>query len=179
MVSSHLAFRADDSALGALASKLASGRNGWNAVHILASECPCSRAVADYLIRRGSVSNLHEAVVLIGENPRLEKGLRQAGFPVQRVSPEEVAERFHVEGAPWLVFMEPGGAVRYAGGYAAERNARGGYRDMQIWKALEAGQTVASLPAFGCAIGQRLQRAIDPLGLKYKLLLGGWNGNKF
>ncbi len=152
-----------------LASDYAPAHGSWQAVHVLASDCACSRAVADHLVQRGTLLQLHESVVLIGDDRGLQAKLVEAGFPVQPVSVEEAAAHYHLRSAPWLFFVAPSGQIRYAGGYAAERDARSGYRDVAIWNALRAGQLAEPLPAYGCAIDKRIQRAIDPLGLKYEL----------
>lgn len=104
--------------------------------------------------------------MLAGNDDTLLHRLTMAGFPVRTVSPEIIAEQFHVAGAPWLVFVSPAGDVRYQGGYTPA-HARSDYQDQQIWASLSNGRTVEPLPVLGCALGKRLQRTLDPLGLKY------------
>ena len=139
----------------------------WQAVHILAAAgCNCSRRVSDHLLLRGPLSGVQETVILIGHNENLENRFNKAGLKVNEVSAEEASNRYGLHGVPWLIFLDPGGKVSYAGGYYPETMGRSQSQDVAIWDALRTGAPVKSYPAFGCAVGQRLQRRIDPLGLK-------------
>jgi len=168
MVASHTPFRANAAVLGRLAiSQSSTSGRSWRAVHILAANCACSRAVAEHLIARGPLRNLKETIVLVGTDHELQRRLQSAAIAVTSMSADEAGGRYGLHGAPWLVFIGPDGAIRYAGGYSAERNARDGYQDVRLWNTLRAGGATAPLPAYGCAVGKRLQRNIDPLGVKY------------
>jgi hypothetical protein len=144
----------------------------WRAVHVLAAGCGCSRGVAEHLASRGPISGLHESVLLIGSDSVIMRLVARTTFSSKVIQPRDAAERLHLQGAPWLVIIAPDDSIRYAGGYSSDRNARGGYLDAAIWKAVSAGESYRSLPAFGCAVSERVQRAIDPLGLKYSLYKG-------
>lgn len=72
MVASHIPFRANEDVLASLASDYAPAHGSWQAVHVLASDCACSRAVADHLVQRGTLLQLHESVVLIGDDRGLQ-----------------------------------------------------------------------------------------------------------
>lgn len=171
-LASHLPFSPDLSHFKNLAFSTNAAPKTWRAVHVLAAGCRCSRGVARHLASRGPIAGLHESVLLIGSDAVITGLVAQTTFPETVIKPGEAAERYHLEGAPWLVMIAPDDSIRYAGGYSADRNARGGYLDVAIWKAVSAGNSYRSLPAFGCAVSERVQRAIDPLGLKYSLFKG-------
>lgn len=166
LLASHTPFRANPDGLSYLAREMGTAKGNWQAIHLLSTTCSCSRGVAEHLIARRPISNLKEEIVLAGHDDTLTNRLRTAGFSVQTVDPEIVADRYHVAGAPWLVFVSPEGDIRYQGGYTPA-HARSDYRDEEIWADLSSGHTVAPLPVLGCALGKRLQHTIDPLGLKY------------
>ena len=167
LMASHLAFRADEPALGRLASRIGGAHRSWSAIHVLAAGCACSRGVAEHLIERGPLPNIQESAVLVGHDAAVEGRLRSAKIQFTILTPDEAVSRYDLHGAPWLVFIAPGGDLRYAGGYSSERNVRDGYQDVRIWDALRRGEAARALPAYGCALGRRLQKRVDPLGLKY------------
>jgi len=144
------------------------GRKVWRAIHVLAEGCPCSAAVADDLVSRGPAGELDETVYVAGgDGNDLERRLTGRGFRVRRVTSDLLLSGFAIRGAPWLVVVDPDGRVAYSGGYAAERPGAGvELQDLSIIRQLRAGQRVAPLPAFGCAIDPALRRAMDPLGLR-------------
>ena len=53
--------------------------------------------------------------------------------------------------------------IAYMGGYGA-----GSYRDAVIWRQVQAGSAPSPLAVFGCAVGRRVQRELDPLSWKYR-----------
>jgi len=166
LLASHMPFQANPDGLSYLAREVGTANGSWQAIHLLSTTCSCSHGVAEHLIERGPISNLKEQVVLAGNDPLLAHRLTAAGFPVHVMNPETVAERYHIAGAPWLVFVSPGGDVRYQGGYTPA-HARSDYQDQQIWAELASGRNAEPLPVLGCALGKRLQRKLDPLGIKY------------
>ncbi|MBC7926613.1 MAG: hypothetical protein H7039_13235 [Bryobacteraceae bacterium] len=167
LMAAHLPAPVDPSGLPALLSREPGRYGGWQAVHVIAAGCNCSLAVADYLVNRRPLKHLKERVVIAGSDELLLARLAKSSFSVTTLPAEEAANRYHLRGAPWLIFLSPDGKVAYAGGYAATAAALDGYQDARIWEQLQAGSSVRELPAFGCVTGRRLQRAIDPLGLKY------------
>lgn len=166
MLASHTPFRANPDGLAFLAHEVGTKPGSWQAIHLLSVSCSCSRGVAEHLIARGPMAHVKEQIVLAGNDATLTQRLAAAGFPVRTMDPEVIANRYHVAGAPWLVFVSPAGDVRYQGGYTPA-HARNDYRDEQVWASLSSGGSVAPLPVLGCALGKRLQRTLDPLGLKY------------
>jgi hypothetical protein len=137
--------------------------------HILGAECGCSRSVAMDLVRRGPKPGWQEKVSLVGANPELEKQLTNAGFPVERTDAEELAKREGVQGAPWLVLFFPDGRTGYSGGYASARPGTPGTqnRDELLMATVARGESVKSLPSYGCATSRALRAQLDPVGLRY------------
>ncbi|HEX4810268.1 MAG TPA: hypothetical protein VH325_15115 [Bryobacteraceae bacterium] len=174
LVASHTPYLAQPGSLQAFAGRLGegglgdAGRGSWRAVHLLAAGCACSRGVAEHLVSRGLLPGAREQVVFAGASPDLAGRLRHAGFRVYTMSQEDIVLQFGIVAAPLLVIISPQDRIRYAGGYTPGRDARTGYQDVAIWRQTVAGRDVAELPIYGCAVGHRLQRSLDPLGLKYQ-----------
>lgn len=166
MMASHTPFQANQDGLTYLAHEMGTAKGSWQAIHLLSTTCSCSRGVAEHLIARGPMPNLKEQIVLAGNDDVLARRLRLAGFPVRSMNPEIIADRYHVAGAPWLMFVSPQGDLRYQGGYTPA-HARNDYHDQQVWADLSSGRAVEPLPVLGCALGKRLQRTLDPLRIKY------------
>jgi hypothetical protein len=138
---------------------------GWSAVHVFAAECGCSKRLVDHLEKRGPAAGVFEKVVMVGDDPAIQRRLERRGFSFQTVTPDELAARYHVEAVPLLVVAAPDGAVRYAGGYT-ERKQGPAIRDLDILQSLRAEHAVRSLPLFGCAVTEALKKTLDPFGLK-------------
>jgi hypothetical protein len=166
MMASHTPFQANPDGLSYLAREMGTARGSWQAIHLLSTTCSCSRGVAEHLIARGPMPHLKEQIVLAGNDHALVRRLTLAGFAVRSVDPETIADRYHVAGAPWLVFVSPQGELRYQGGYTPA-HARNDYQDQQLWADVSSGRSVEPLPVLGCALGKRLQHTLDPLGIKY------------
>lgn len=164
----HVPFRAEQSAVSHFVSATTPITQSWKAVHLLSVNCRCSQAVSAHLLQRGPLPGVGEYVILAGKNAALAQRLTQAGFHVQSRSSEEIAGQFQVPGAPWFILVSPAQTISYAGGYAADRNARNGYQDRQIWQEAAAGFPRSALPVYGCALSKLLQKKTDPFGLKYK-----------
>jgi hypothetical protein len=140
----------------------------WKAVHLLAADCGCSLSVARHLQSRGPQEGLAETIVLIGDVPDLRAVLGKARFEVKPAEAANVERDYGVVGGPWLLLFRPDGSLAYSGGYAPVR-ARDGvaFQDIAIWERIRHGQSVAALPAFGCATSEQLRQVLDPLHLKY------------
>jgi hypothetical protein len=143
----------------------------WQAVHVLTEGCPCSAAVAEYLVSRGVAADVSEEVWIAGDGNELSNELASRGFRIERVTAEQLhhAHGASVLGAPWLLLLDPQGNLAYSGGYAQRRPQHGvELEDLAILRQLQSGQPVASRPAFGCAVDPDLKRSLDPLGLKFR-----------
>ena len=139
---------------------------GWQALHVLRSECKCSADVGSHLLARGLDSRLDwETVVLIGNDPERQASFERAGFVYLEMTPGQVVTDIGVESVPTMVLVSTG-AVGYLGGYYRHRERTEALDGMIITKVL-GGEPVEALPSFGCALSKRLQEAVDPLGLTY------------
>ena len=140
-----------------------------SAWHILGANCGCSASVAQDLAHRGPQPGWTEKVCLVGSDPALAASLRKAGFNVELTDAEILAKTQGVQGAPWLVLYFPDGRIGYSGGYAAARPGTPGTsnRAETLMAAVAQGETVKSLPSFGCATSQALRAQLDPVGLRY------------
>ena len=141
------------------------------AIHVLYERCGCSSRVATKIMAQGSRGPVREAVIMVDDDERgidqsrLER-LRSAGFLVAAMSTRAVAERLHVAAVPLLLIVDADDRVRYAGGYTVGRDSPQ-LEDRRILAEVSAGGSPSPLPVFGCAVATDLQRALDPLGLKY------------
>jgi len=143
--------------LSAFRSSNAQGE--WLAVHVLYSECRCSQRIVLHLISTLRPAGLEEVVLWVGKgapDPALDRGYR-----VKRLSSVELA-RLGVEAAPLLVVLDPENHVRYAGGYT-DRKQGPVIEDLRILAEARHASMLASLPVFGCAVSDRLKRALATL----------------
>lgn len=160
--------RTEDSSLSrSLGSLRRPGEHeSWLATHVLYSECRCSVRILTHLFERKPVSGVVEKILLVGEKAEYVERGRAAGFEVKVVSASELADRFHIQAVPLLVVQDASDAVRYLGGYT-DRKQGPDIRDASIIRDLVNGGARRELPLFGCAVSQKLQALLDPLGLKY------------
>jgi hypothetical protein len=136
----------------------------WMAVHVLYAECRCSQRVADHLLSSPRPADLAEQVLLVGRSAALEDSLTARGFHVTAVEPDELAARYHVLAVPLLLVAAPDGSIRYAGGYTTRKQGPDP-RDLEIIASAKANRVTAALPVFGCAVSQKLDQVLNPLGL--------------
>jgi hypothetical protein len=139
----------------------------WTVVHVLYSECGCSKRVGDWLTERTPIEGAVERVIVVGDDhDELVTRLRVRGLDVEVTSAQDLVDHYGVVAAPLFVVSAPSGEVRYVGGYTEQK--RGPViRDRGIVEALERGERVEALPVLGCAVSKDLQRRVDPLALKY------------
>ena len=140
--------------------------DGWVAFHFLLGSCPCSQRVFDHLLTSDRPTAVYERVFLVGRDPSFEAAASRHGLEVEVLHPAELQTRFHLESAPLMLVADPEGVVRYLGGYTARKQGPD-IRDLAIIDGLLAQRAVQELPLFGCAVSQRLQELLDPLGIKY------------
>ena len=154
-----------DEKLTAGVAELVRGAPGWAAVHVLYSECRCSQRIVDHLLSSARPSDVHETVVLVGDDAALLSRLAARGYHVVPTQPTELTERYGIEGVPLLIVADPQRSIRYVGGYT--RRLQGpDISDLSIIRDLRSGATPEDLPVFGCAVSQRLKRLADPLAIK-------------
>ena len=141
------------------------GRPRWIALHVLYEGCRCSRRVFDHLVARGASPAMAERVLLVGGSEASVARARAAGYAAEALTRDGLRARYGFEAAPVMVVADPRGRVRYLGGYTARKQGAA-MRDVDIVRRAQAGEAVAALPLFGCAVSARLQRDTDPLGLR-------------
>jgi hypothetical protein len=142
------------------------GEDGTLVAHVLYQKCRCSRRILDHLVARKALPGITEKVVLVDADPEIVASLRGAGYQALPTTAAVLRDRYHVEAAPLLVVADGDGRLRYQGGYSG--HAQGAdLQDLQIIRAALAEAETRSLPLFGCAVSRELQRALDPLGIKY------------
>jgi hypothetical protein len=154
---------ADPALRAALARSRAPQEEGrWLALHFLYARCDCSRRVVEHLLQRPHPEGVAERVIWIEGDKHDEDRARAAGFAVENLSPEALAARYPVQGAPLLVVIDPDGELRYVGGYTTRKQGPT-VEDLQIISAARRREAVESLPLFGCAVSKGLQEALNPL----------------
>lgn len=134
---------------------------GWSAIHVLYTECRCSRRILDHLRASERPHDVRETVVLVGEERIVAAALAARDYYVVSVSPAELTARYGIEGAPLLIVVDPGRAIRYVGGYT-RRQQGADISDLAILRDLRTGTGADDLPVFGCAVSRRLKSLADP-----------------
>jgi hypothetical protein len=134
-------------------------RGRWLAVHVLYSQCRCSRRVAEHLASTARPDDYVEMILWVGDGevPH-ELGAR---FDVRRVDAADLAG-YGIEAAPILVAVDPGGHVHYAGGYTSRKQGPE-VDDRRLLREARASDNVAPLPIFGCPTSDRLIAELSAL----------------
>ncbi len=127
----------------------------WRAVHVLVSDCGCSRRLARHLEERGPSGSMKEEVVLIDADPVIEVPLRKAGWRVRVTSPSAAEVELGVEGGPFLLVFRPDGVPVYAGGHGPAPGKPADWKDLQILSETILGHPVPPLTVFGCGVSSR------------------------
>jgi hypothetical protein len=149
------------------AHRHAGQRDRWLVLHVVFDDCGCSQRVLAHLLSTSRPAGVAERVVYVTERPaEASTGAIPAhGLELDVVTPDQLAADYHIEAAPLLVIVDPHDTVRYAGGYTPRKQADD-VRDLAVISAVLRGETVESLPAFGCAVGRSLRSTLDPLGVR-------------
>jgi len=135
------------------------------AIHVLYSECGCSKRVLKRLGKRRPASGVEERVWIVDAHDGSVEALRARGFVARDIDRDELHDRFHIEAAPLLLLARSDGDVRYVGGYT-DRKRGPEIQDLELMAAVARGERPQPLPLFGCATSARLQAQVDPLGLE-------------
>lgn len=135
------------------------GEARWLAVHVLYAECRCSQRVVAHLSSTRRPRGWQEVVLWVGA-PAPDPALAGA-FDVRRATQAELL-RFGIESAPLLVVLDPNDRAVYVGGYT-DRKQGPVIRDLEILADAERRSELTSLPVFGCAVSDRLKRALSVL----------------
>ena len=147
------------------ASRRAEEQGRWLALHVLYSRCRCSAQTLAHLRARGVLQGVRERVVLVGPHPAYEAEVREGGFALEVLLPDELERRYHLQAAPVLVVSDPRDQLRYVGGYTARKQGPE-QEDVAILTRLMRGESARPLPLFGCAVSRELARLLDPFGLR-------------
>jgi hypothetical protein len=136
------------------------GGPGWLVVHALYAGCRCSERIVDHVLSRPPLPGADEVVLLVGERPDWRARAAAAGRRVVTIEPEALRARLHIESAPLLVIVGPGGDVAYAGGYTRRKQGPV-IEDAAIYDAVRGPGHADPLPVLGCAASQRLRDALS------------------
>jgi hypothetical protein len=137
----------------------------WMIVHVLYAACSCSGRVVEHLLVDPRPPGLDEKILWIGSEPQLDARVEAGPMPIVHLTPQELDDRFAIEGAPLLLVVDPQGVIRYRGGYT-DRKQSLAIRDIEIIERLRSEAEVTSLPLFGCAVSDRLRDLLDPFGVR-------------
>jgi hypothetical protein len=154
-----------DLRLAAGINELVHDAPSWSAVHVVYTECRCSRRILDHLLASERPRDVEEVVVLVGDDPALVAKLIARRYRVVSVAPERLTERYGIESVPLLVVVDADRSIRYAGGYT-RRQQGADISDLSIIRDLRANTAIDDLPVFGCAVSRRLKGLADPLSIK-------------
>jgi hypothetical protein len=135
-------------------------------VHVIYANCSCTQRLFAHLMERARFADANELVLFVGRDPDKQAAAERAGMIFVSTSPEELAGRHGIEAAPLLVAFDQAGRMRYLGGYY-DHPSTIFPRDEKIHAQLAGGARAEPLPVFGCAVSARLQKSLDPLGIKY------------
>lgn len=150
----------------ALARLEPSAAGRWQLVHVLYAECRCSDRALAYLSGSARPLGVVERVLWAGESGERLAHARARGFLVHEVSRAALEREFGLRSAPLLIVVDAAGTPRYAGGYTVRKQGLD-YQDLEILAELRRGGSAERLPAYGCAVSDELQSAVDPIGIKY------------
>ncbi|OYP29382.1 hypothetical protein [Rhodopirellula sp. MGV] len=151
----------------ALLTDIASRHNELQVIHVINLDCPCSRRVLRHLLDRSPSADVDESMLLVGQDRQWKSQSEARGYRTTLVSPEQLTAEYGIESSPLLLAFRTDGELLYSGGYTARKQGLG-YQDESIIASLQNGETIESLPVYGCAISRDLQDIVDPLRLKYK-----------
>ena len=140
----------------------------WRALHFLSSECVCSQRILKHLLQREPLSDIEEKIIIVGGLDATRELVAGSRFAIDWTSPEELKSKYGVEAAPLLVVLDSDETIRYSGAYTARKQAYP-IQDVLLIKRALAGESIQSLPLFGCGVSGEMQSLTDPLGLKKKL----------
>jgi hypothetical protein len=136
-------------------------------VHVIYAGCSCTERLFAHLTERARFPGADEIVLFIGEDPAKRRAAELAGLRFITASPAELAARYGIEAAPVLIAFDAGGRLRYLGGYYNHPSTLFPL-DEKIHAELAQGAIPKPLPVFGCAVSQRLQKSVDPMGIVYR-----------
>jgi hypothetical protein len=132
---------------------------------VLYTGCRCSERILAHLLSTQRPAGVAEKILFVGEGNLDTARVRAKGFGVERVTRDELGRRFHVSGVPLLALVGTDGALDYAGGYTDSKQGPV-IRDLELIETARTGRIENVLPLFGCAVSRKLEKVLDPFGLK-------------
>jgi hypothetical protein len=120
-------------------------------VHVIYSDCSCSRGLLTHLLSRHAFSGTEELILFVGADSREGDPAIKSGFEFVHVSADYLASHFGLQAAPVLIVFNKKGQLQYAGGYY-DSSATVAPRDERVYAQLTAGSQVTPMPVFGCAV---------------------------
>lgn len=148
-------------------ARLGAGRDRSLLVHVIATDCDCTRRLIAHLMAAHRTRGVDELIVFVGDASRWRAAAAEVGLPIVEIDADRLWLDYGVQAAPVLAVVSARGQVEYLGGYFDHPAARQPL-DADIVKAWQRGTVPAPLPVFGCAVGTRLRERLDPLGLVYQ-----------
>lgn len=145
----------------------------FGVLHFVTPACSCSNSIIDHLLDRGPLpaQDAQEMVYVIDGGESLwSQRLSEKGFRVQAISTERLEKDYadSLRGVPLLVIFDRTQTVRYAGGYTDQQITPFSKIDVKSFlDNVRDGEALVALPVKGCAVSQKYQKILDPLGLKY------------
>lgn len=136
-------------------------------VHVISADCSCTQRLFAHLLERDRFPGAEEIVLFVGEDAAKGRAAKAAGLRFIVTSPAALAARYGIEAAPVLIAFDAGGRLLYVGGYYNHPSTLFPL-DEKIHAELAQGTIPKPLPVFGCAVSQRLQKSVDPMGIVYR-----------
>jgi len=136
----------------------------WLAVHVVAADCSCSGSLVDQLLSYPMDGEVDEVVLFAGPHPNIDK-LRNYGYDVIQMTPQNMELEYGIVAAPLFVVFSPDKELKYLGGYYAN-NRDWTSLDRGILTKLQAKQNVEERRVFGCPVAEGLKEQLDPTGIK-------------
>jgi hypothetical protein len=99
---------------------------------------------------------------ILAGSDELSASLAEQGFSVTRIAAKNLPTNTNLRGVPLLVVASPKNEIVYSGGYGSR-----GDEDGAVFQRVRTGARMNALPILGCAVGRRIRRQADPIGLKY------------
>lgn len=137
----------------------------WLAVHVLYSRCNCSKRIVNHLLSRERIPGVKEKIILVEHQPEWESHAKKMGIPVEVLTRHELESVYNIPAAPIMVVADPGGSIRYAGGYTTRKQGPD-IRDIAVINAAMQEHPAEPIPLFGCAVAKTLSTLLDPIGVK-------------
>ena len=147
-----------------------SPKKDLNAIHFISENCSCSTHLINHLIERGHSKKVHEKVIVLGNLRQEKKQLEKAGYEIERISYQEAYENEYFAATPLFVVFDMKKNIKYMGGYTQNTiTPLSKIYDTEIFEIAANEKNVAKdFPIKGCANSKKIQKLIDPFGLKYR-----------